>query len=179
MIKDWVAIHQEAEDARKAGKLSISGDRYLQLSYVRIGNAALTPQKVLLHLNNMKHAAVCYRIEGNDERCENVARQGVLICEDVLAGRIEGDEVERQAWSGLAHEHIGDLRRIAGLDDPDAYQTAMQYFESVEAAGAPHPVMAWANEEEFYQSSKFIAHLAMQPINPSILTQSVISGVSR
>ncbi|WEL22636.1 hypothetical protein HBNXHr_2596 [Halorhabdus sp. BNX81] len=108
----------------------------------------------------MKYAVVCYRVAGNDERCENIARQGILICEDVLADRIDGDDVERQAWSGLAHEHIGDLRRIAGIDDPDAYQTAKQYYESVEAASTLDLVMAWANENEFYQSSKYIAHLA-------------------
>ncbi|WP_135661694.1 hypothetical protein [Halorhabdus rudnickae] len=91
-----------------------------------------------------------------------------MICEDVLNDRIDGDDVEKKAWAALAHEHIGDLRRIAGLDDPDAYQTAKRHYETVEAAGAPHPIMAWANEEEFYQSSRFIGHLAdaaNQPID--------------
>ncbi|ERJ06801.1 hypothetical protein HLRTI_001055 [Halorhabdus tiamatea SARL4B] len=153
-------IYREAENARRAGDLIESGDKYLQLTYLGIVKSNMHHVGMLSSLTNLKYAVVCYRVAGNDERCENIARQGILICEDVLADRIDGDDVERQAWSGLAHEHIGDLRRIAGLDDPNAYQTAMQYYESVEAASKLDLVMAWANENEFYQSSKYIAHLA-------------------
>lgn len=83
-------------------------------------------------------AAICYRLGGRLDRCENRCRMGILVAEDMIDRVFEMEPPENaydRARRGAWYEYIGDFRCIGDFGDPgSAYDRAIEVYED---AGDP------------------------------------------
>ncbi|MFC7074586.1 hypothetical protein ACFQJ7_08715 [Halovenus rubra] len=159
-------IRAKAEQARSDAASEQAGDWYTRTAYYALSAKAFDKWHFWVAVDELRYAAVCYRLAEAEKRCINRSEQAVLMIEDVLNGRLPERQVKHDGWTGLGYEYIGDFRMIADIEGADdAYGQALELFERVEQHGepspfgGPSPVYAWAAEEGSELSTRFIFRL--------------------
>ena len=137
-------LREAAQEYRKKSQLVDAGDQYTVAAYAYLSEAesnqppAVSHGKIAFGLYSLLCAGTCFRIAKLDTRCQNRARQGILIAQDieerVSAGETP-DNTYDHARQGVWHEFIGDFRTVGRLDGASrAYDTAIEVYL---AAGDP------------------------------------------
>ncbi|MFC7074587.1 hypothetical protein ACFQJ7_08720 [Halovenus rubra] len=157
---DYSELLDKADEYRQSGELVSAADYYSRVGYYGLSRACFHHRGLWIGIDKLRLAAVCYRMSGEDSRCTNRSQQSELMINEVIDNHLPENKTKRDAWTGLAHEYIGDFRMIANRKDAnEAYQTAMKLYKRVEQAGAPDPVYAWAGEDGFHFSTNFLLYL--------------------
>lgn len=153
-------IKANAEKAKADAAYEQAGDWYTRTAYYSLSANAFDKWGFWQAIDELRYAAVCYRLADEEERCTNRSNQAILMIEDVLNGRLPERQVKHDGWAGLGYEYIGDFRMIADIEGADdAYDQALKLFERVEQHGEPSPVYAWAGEQGFETSTLFLFRL--------------------
>lgn len=146
---------RRARSLREEGHLQEAGDSFTAAAYADLAKGTPSATWYSGGETNLERAALCYRIEGQIERCENRCRQGILIAEEMLDRVFETtpDSEWGRARRGIWHEYIGDFRTLAGLPGSDA---AYSRAEAVYRRNGD-PETSYAEEEHplmfnFYRS---------------------------
>lgn len=135
MPKDRDQAHKEhADELRNADQYIEAGEYYTLSAYGRFGLSVPNTYgtKVSLGMAALLRGAVCYRVGGRLDRCQNRCRQGILVAEDMIERVFDMeppdypyDRARRGAW----HEYVGDFRCIGDVGDPDAaYERAIEVY---------------------------------------------------
>lgn len=135
-----------AEEFRTQSKYSEAARHYTLAAYENLGEFDYSdPEQITtgtfigLGLYCLEQAAVLSHVAGNERRCRNRAKQGILIAKD-----FRDDVFTDSALIGIANEWIGDFRVIAEMVGVEpAYSAALRAYESVDDS------FGWSNETIF------------------------------
>lgn len=167
MAKDTEKSHlDQAREFRHEGAFVEAGDRFTVNAYENLGRS--TPHVTWwgLGLVNLQRAALCYRIGGRMDRCENRCRQGTLIAEDMIDHVFESDPEYYwdRARRGCWYEHIGDFRVIGRMDDAaTAYERAIEIYRT---EGDPDTYLAEEEHIPLMELFRFISEAADRDHSP-------------
>jgi hypothetical protein len=127
---------KSARRSRKSGDFHDAGELFTTAAYEwwgvqpRDGFGGFTADGTYSLLN----AALCYKLAGEDGRCQNRCGQGILVAEDMhrwvhenTDPSYEYDRARRGEWK----EFVGDFRTIAGDEEAavTAYDEARSIYE--------------------------------------------------
>lgn len=125
---------EKAIELRNDEKLIDAGEQFTLTAYQYLGQSSFSPPygHTAWGLYALLMAGTCYIIGGEESRCKNRCRQGILIAEDikhrVLAEPVPEniyDHARRGAWD----EYIGDFRVLGQLEEADeAYDAAVEIY---------------------------------------------------
>lgn len=148
----WKAAKQYRQDreyseAANSYTLAVH-ERFADCEYVREPFERAAPT-VAFGLYSQLAAGICYRIVGEETRCMNRCRQGILLCEE-----LRDHVVSYEAQKGVMDEYIGDFKTIGNFGTPaDDYQAARKRYE-----GVTNPIQ-WQAEPEFEMNLTFMLDL--------------------
>lgn len=154
MCENSISYETFAGKLRREGELLMAGDYYTAGAYDRIKSFRWSPEYLEEHspqypnptylvwgLQKLLLATLCFRLDGNSDRAENRARQGILIVEDVQQHEDLFQYNPRQGW---CHEAIGDFQLVAGIGGyEESYDEAAELYRGIE-----NPI-SWQSEDEF------------------------------
>jgi len=165
---------EQAKELRQKGEFVEAGDYYTVAAYGYLGEDL--PGRFGVRISHgasgLQRAALCYRLASRRGRCQNRAKQGILIAEDMLDRVFVGDPPDNhydRARRGAWHEYIGDFQLMADLADPtDAYEQAIAVYED-----AGDPGTGYAEQEHgfliwLYQSVGSAVGCDIDPIDTGL-----------
>lgn len=124
-----------AREHRESGEFHEAGEYYTLVAYDTFAEGVPeSPGSGFGRgLCNLLRGAICYRLAGADERCNNRSLQGKLVAEDMRARAFETEppdwDIDR-ARRGVWDEFVGDFEIVGEFGDPgEAYDRAIDVYE--------------------------------------------------
>lgn len=155
MTSDLSFVHQAAT-ARVANQYEKAGQYYTLAAHERFAQSEWDEFGVWFGPNYFLYAAVCYRLAGEKQRCENRCKQGTLLARDLRAQFGTED-----AWRGLAYEIEGDFGTIApGDSGTDSYETALKVYRRLESTTEIDGIIGWLSEDGFHHNIELLFQIA-------------------
>lgn len=159
MSPNATQLRKEAEDLREKGEYQAAGDKYTLGAYAELSESdyrmIADGTSIGLALFCLLSAGTYYNLAGQNNRCQNRCKQGVLITQD-----LRRYVAEENAHLGLLFETQGDFELLGNLTDPNnSYTQAEELYQSVsgDVGWSTEPAFEW-NWEFFTRMSESAGH---------------------
>lgn len=139
MSVDLAIQHEtEAQEYRSCGQYRSAGDWFTSAAFIHIGQGPLQGygERISHGLVNLLHAAVCYRLAGDNQYCKNRCEYGKIMAREVgerLRNKHSPKNSYDKARLGAWNEFIGDFQLISESEDyQKIYNDAKEYYKTAE-----------------------------------------------